>query len=262
MKLGLEGRRALVTGAGSGIGAATVERLLDEGASVIAVDRNADACDRLSSIVGVTAVQLDVSDADAGERLAETVGVTGGLDVLVNNVGVAPTRAGFLDTTASDWRRGFEVNFFSVVTACSALLPFLIESRGVIVNVASTSGRFPEPMLVDYAAAKAALLSLTGSLATEFGPRGVRVVALAPGPTRTPLWDRPGGFVDGLSERYGLDREAAVDHHIRDVRQIALGKPGVADDAAAAIVFLASSAASHITGTTLAVHGGMATHLM
>jgi NAD(P)-dependent dehydrogenase (short-subunit alcohol dehydrogenase family) len=256
------GRVAVVTGAGSGIGLASVSQLAAAGATVLGVDRDPAGCARLDALDSVTALEVDVTDGAAATAIAEAVRELGGIDILVNNAGATPTRSGFLDAPVDAWRRSFELNLFAAVSISAALLPGLIERRGVIINVASTSGRYPEPMLVDYAASKAALLSLTGSLATEFGAAGVRVVAVSPGPTRTELWDRPGGFVDSIAERYGLDREAAVDHHIRTVRGVALGIPATAADVANAISFLASDAASHITGITLPVHGGMATHLM
>ncbi|MBK0418893.1 SDR family oxidoreductase [Leucobacter sp. CSA1] len=266
MNLDLDGRTVVVTGAGSGIGAATAGLLLAEGASVLAVDRDEAGLDALAEAQGsprLRTLAADVTDAETATAardlaLAEFEGV----DALVNGVGVAVARDGFLETGLDEWRRGFDVNLFSAVAMCRAFLPALLRRRGTIVNVASTSGRYPEPMLVDYAAAKAGLLSLTGALAQEFGPRGVRAVAMSPGPTRTELWERPGGFIDALAERTGLDREAAVEHHVREVRRVALGRPAEAEDAARAIVFLCSTAAKHITGTNLAVHGGMATHLM
>jgi NAD(P)-dependent dehydrogenase (short-subunit alcohol dehydrogenase family) len=261
MRLGLEGRVAIVTGAGGGIGAATVRLLREEGALVIAVERTPGGSAAADD--GVAVLHRDVTAPGAGEdAVAFALERFGGLDILINNAAAAPVREGFLQTALDGWRATLELNLLAPASFAAAALPALTESGGVIVNVASTSGRFPEPMLVDYAASKAALLSLTGSLATEFGPAGVRVLAVAPGPTRTPLWDGPGGFIDGIAARYGLEREAAVEHHIRDVRGIALGRPGTPDDVARTIVFAVSDAAAHTSGTTLAVHGAMATHLM
>lgn len=264
MDLGLTGRRALVTGAAKGMGRAIVETLLAEGVTVLAADIDAEGCTQLEALTGVTAVHVDLATAEAGELLAQRArSALGGLDVVVNNVGVASTRTGFLDVDDAAWERTLSINLMSVVWVTRAAIPLLRESSAAsVVNVASTSGRYPEPMLVDYAASKAAVLSLTGALATEFGPAGIRVNAVAPGPTRTPLWDVPGGFADAMATRYGLEREEAVTHHIREVRRIALGKPGTAQEIADAVVFLASPRSSHTTGTVLAVHGGMATHLM
>ncbi|PWU55467.1 3-oxoacyl-ACP reductase [Micromonospora globispora] len=260
----MAGRRAVVTGSGAGIGRAVVEALASEGVQVLAAELDVAACAELDELPGVHATQVDLGQPGCGDLIAErAAALLGGIDILVNNVGIAPARRSFLDVDDDSWRRTFDINLMSVVRTVRAAVPLLRASaRASIVNVASTSGRYPEPMLVDYAASKAAVLSLTGALATEYGPEGIRVNAVAPGPTRTPLWDKPGGFVDALAERHRLPREDAVTHHVRDVRQMALGKPGTAHDVADAIVFLASDRTSHITGTVLAVHGGMATHLM
>lgn len=264
MDLGLAGRRALVTGAGRGIGRAVVETLVTEGATVLATELDPDCCAELDAVPGVRAARLDMSAAEAGDRaVALAQEALGGLDVLVNNVGAAPLRQGFAGVDDDAWRRTLDLNLMSVVRTVRAAIPLLSGSdAAAVVNVASTSGRHPEPMLVDYAASKAAVLSLTGALATELGPAGIRVNAVSPGPTRTPLWDRPGGFVDAIAERYRLPREEAVTHHVRDVRKVALGRPATAQQVADAIVYLVSARASHVTGTVLAVHGGMATHLM
>ena len=264
MDLGLIGRRAVVTGAGSGIGRAVVETLVAEGATVLAAELDADCCAELDAVPNVHAARLDMSTAEAGSRLVTLAeDVLGGADIIVNNVGAAPLRTGFADVDDDAWRRTLDLNLMSVVRTVRATIPLLTRSDGAaVVNVASTSGRYPEPMLVDYAASKAAVLSLTGALATELGPAGIRVNAVSPGPTRTPLWARPGGFADALADRHGLPREEAVAHHVRDVRKVALGRPATAQQVADAIVYLVSARASHVTGTVLAVHGGMATHLM
>ncbi|GAA3513046.1 SDR family NAD(P)-dependent oxidoreductase [Georgenia daeguensis] len=264
MDLGLAGRRALVTGAGKGIGRAVVETLVAEGVMVLAAELDPGCCAELEAMPNVRAARVDMSTAEAGGRLAVlSQDMLGGLDILVNNVGAAPLRHGFADVDDDAWRRTLDLNLMSVVRTVRATISLLGGSdAGAIVNVASTSGRYPEPMLVDYAASKAAVLSLTGALATELGPAGIRVNAVSPGPTRTPLWDEPGGFADALAQRHGLPREEAVVHHVRDVRKVALGRPATAQQVADAIVYLVSARASHVTGTVLAVHGGMATHLM
>jgi NAD(P)-dependent dehydrogenase (short-subunit alcohol dehydrogenase family) len=265
MDLGLEGCRAVVTGAGAGIGRAVVESLTREGVSVLGVDRDEAVIRELGERPAVTPLVQDLTEPDCGDRVvAAAIEALGGIDLLVNNAGAAPMRDRFTDVSDDDWFATWNLNLMAAVRLCRAAVPVLLSSpgRAAIVNVASTSARYPEPMLVDYAASKAALLAMTGALATELGPHGVRVAAVSPGPTRTPLWDVPGGFADQLAARHGLPREEAVEHHLTTVRQLALGKAGTAEDVADAITFLLSPRAGHITGSVLAVHGGMATHLL
>lgn len=265
MDLELAGLSAIVTGGGKGIGGAIVSSLASEGVRVLAVDRDADALQHQARHELVEALALDLAAPGCGERIVEHAAEHfGGVDLLVNNVGAAPVRSGFADVSDDDWSANVNLNLMSVVRVTRAAIPYLVRSPGhaSVVNVASTSGRYPEPMLVDYAASKAAVLSVTGALATELGPHGVRVNAVSPGPTRTPLWDKPGGFADQMAARYGLPRDEAVAHHISNVRLMPLGKAGTADEVADAVTFLLSQRASHISGTVLAVHGGMATHLL
>lgn len=262
MNLGLAGRVVVVTGAASGIGAASAREFGAEGAEVILVDRDAKVADVAAQIPGAVALQRDLTDPGARAEVAQLAQDRGGCDVLVCSAAVVPVRTSFSAITDEDWRATFEVNVVATAAICRALVPQVRERTGAIVVITSTSGRYPEPWLADYCASKAALLSLTGSLATELGPDGVRCVAVSPGPVRTELWDRPGGFVDHLAERYALPREDAVTHHITSVRGLALGRAGSPEEVARTVVFLGSPAASHITGTNVAVHGGMSTHLM
>lgn len=265
MDLGLAGRRVVVTGAASGIGRAVVEELLGEGALVLGADRDDTGCRALTADTGAVAVVVDVARPDAGDVVvAAAVEHLGGLDVLVNNAGVAPARSSFVEVDDAAWESTLAVNLMGTVRCCRAAVPHLRASGpgSAIVNVASTAGRAPDPGFVDYGAAKAAVLSLTGALALELGPHGIRVNAVSPGPTRTPLWDRPGGFADALAERHGLPREQAIIHHLREVRRLALGRAGTPEQVADAVLFLVSARAAHVTGTVLAVHGGMADALM
>lgn len=263
---------ALVSGAAAGIGLATARRFLAEGAHVIVVDRNADtapALHKLRELLDPSGGQLltvtgDVTDPATWRKAADLVRERWGrLDILVNNVASVPTRESALAATTDQWRTTLDINLLSVVEACRVLSPLVANSEaGVIVNIASSSARYPEPFLADYAASKAAVLSFTGALATELGRTGTRVFAVAPGPTRTPLWDKPGGFIDSISERYALPREQAVTHHISNVRQIPLGRPANPEEIADVIVFSSSRRAGYLNGEVIAVHGGMATHLM
>jgi NAD(P)-dependent dehydrogenase (short-subunit alcohol dehydrogenase family) len=258
MDLGLEGRVALVTGAGAGIGLATVEALRGAGAHVVAVARDPSAAAALGP--DVEAVALDLSRPDGPARaVAAARARWGAVDVLVNNVGQFPYRdGGFLSVADEGWWSLLEVNLFSMVRACRLVLPGMMAAgRGAIVNVASDVGRAPDPFLVDYAVSKAAMLRLSKVLSIEYGPSGIRCNCVSPGPTRTKGWEQPGGFTDALAAEYGLGRDDAVDHFATEVRGTPLRRLGRADEVAAAIAYLASDAASHVTGADHRVDGGL-----
>lgn len=257
MELQLQDAVAVVTGAGAGIGLATVELLREQGAQVVAASRDPSAA---GAVPGVEAVAVDLSQPDGPARAVDAaLSRWGRVDVLVNNVGQFPYRAeGFLSVADEEWDALFEVNLFSMIRACRAVLPGMVQrGRGSIVSVASDVGRSADPFLVDYGVTKAGMLMLSKALSIEFGPRGVRVNCVSPGPTRTKGWERPGGFTDALVDEYGMDRDAAVDHFAREVRGTPLGRLGRPDEVATAIAYLASDAASHVTGADLRVDGGL-----
>ena len=182
----------------------------------------------------------------------------GQIDVLVNNVGISPYREGFLSVSDDDWRFVLDVNFMSVVRMCRAVVPHMVErQRGAIVSIASDAGRQPDVFLPDYCVSKCAIIMLSKNLSNEFGPAGIRVNVVSPGPTRTPTWDKPGGFAESISEAYGMDVEAAIVHFAKEVRKLPLGKLGKPEDVANAVVFLASDAAQQVTGSEYCVNGGV-----
>jgi NAD(P)-dependent dehydrogenase (short-subunit alcohol dehydrogenase family) len=132
------------------------------------------------------------------------------------------------------------------------------QGRGAIVSVASDVGRAPDRFFVDYSVSKAAVLMLSKAISVEFGPAGVRANCVSPGPTRTPAWDKPGGFADSLAEEYGLDdNDAAIEHFAKEVRKLPLGKLGDPDDVARVIAFLGSDVSKHVTGADYTVDGGV-----
>jgi NAD(P)-dependent dehydrogenase (short-subunit alcohol dehydrogenase family) len=258
MDLGLDGRAALVTGAGSGIGLATAEALLAEGARVVAADLEPSAAvagapsDRLAPFT----VDLASEDGPAS-AVAFAIERFGTIDVLINNVGVCPHREGFLDVSDEGWKDLMELNFFSMVRCCRAAIPRMLEQgSGSIVSLSSDAGHMPGPYFVDYAITKGMVRLLSKALANEFAARGIRVNSVSPGPTRTAPWDT-GEFIDVLAAEWGTDREAAIERFIRDVRGMPLGRLGAPGDVAAAIVFLASDRACQITGADYRIDGGL-----
>src|SRR3954469_18189739 len=189
MDLELSGRVAVVTGASKGIGLAVVRALAAEGAAVVAGARTVDA---LADLDGVTAVEIDLARPGGPERLvAHAVERHGRIDVLVNNVGAVRLRLdGFLATTDADFEASLQLNFLAAVRATrAAVADMLPRGEGAIVNVASVNAFFhPDGLVIDYGAAKAALLNLAKALSQEFGPKGIRINSVSPGPVSTDLW--------------------------------------------------------------------------
>jgi NAD(P)-dependent dehydrogenase (short-subunit alcohol dehydrogenase family) len=261
MDLGLQDKVVVVTGASQGIGLAVARAFGAEGAKVVAgARRSSPELDALSAEAAVLPVAVDLGTPDGPAGLVErAVETFGGLDVLVNNLGAGVVRAGFLSVTDEEWQRTFELNLFSAVRACRAALPALIaRGSGAIVNLASVNSFQPDPSVVDYGAAKAALASLSKALSMEFGPRGIRVNAVAPGPVRTPFWVGPGGVADQIAEAAGTDREGAF-------RIAAAGWGGLAldrfftepEEVATLVLLLASERLGNVTGSTYVTDGGL-----
>ena len=235
------GRVAVVTGAASGIGAATAERLAREGACVVLADISAkgEEVGRLIAGAGGRAsfVQADVADEQDWARVAAAARVYGPVDVLVSNAFTVDVAAAH-ETTRVSWDRQLAVNLTGAFLGIRQVLPDLRERGGSIVLVSSVHARFGLPGHPAYAAAKGALLSLCGQIAVEYAPR-VRVNAVLPGPVMTGAWDRVGEADLRLT-----------------VEATPAGRFGTAAEVAAGIAFLASPDASFITGASLVVDGG------
>jgi NAD(P)-dependent dehydrogenase (short-subunit alcohol dehydrogenase family) len=258
MELGLGDRVAVVTGAGAGIGLATARALVAEGVRVVVADLDPSPAAQIAPESVLVPLAVDMASPEGGPAaVAAALERFGAIDILVNNVGIAPHRDGFLDVSDEEWRSLIELNFFSMVRCCRAALPHMVEQRrGSIISLSSDVGHAPAPFFVDYAMTKAMVRVLSKTLAVEFASHGIRSNTISPGPTRTTPWEEPGGFMDEYAARFGIDHEAAIERFMREERNIGSGRIGEAEDVAAMIVFLASDRACQITGSDHRVDGG------
>ncbi|MCW2583832.1 MAG: NAD(P)-dependent dehydrogenase, short-chain alcohol dehydrogenase family [Klenkia sp.] len=239
----LTGRVALVTGGGSGIGAACARQLAAAGAQVVVADLRREAAEETAAAVGGTALRVDVSDpGSVGAMVEEVRSRFGRLDVAINNAGVGvPAKKLVADMSDDDWRRVTSVNLDGVFHCLRAEVPLMLDSpRGAsIVNVASVMGTVAAVGAAAYVASKHAVVGLTKSAALDYASAGIRVNAVGPGFVDTPLLDH-----QDVAQR---DRTAAA-HPV--------GRLGTADEVASVISFLASPAAAFITGAFHLVDGG------
>jgi len=258
MELDLKDKVAVVTGASKGIGLAVAKVLSQEGVRVVVGSRSmTPELKELIDSYGVRVVTVDLATVNGPSSLIDSAAKEHGkVDVLVNNVGIASPRSGFLSISDDEWQRVFNLTFFSAVRTSRAALPHLLVSRGTIVNISSINARLPFPMVVDYSAAKAALTNFSKALSEEFAPRGVRVNAVAPGPVRTPFWTDPGGFADTVAAGAGVSAQTALDDTVPRNMGISTGRVTEADEVAHLVAFLASPRAANITGAELVIDGG------
>ena len=261
MDLDLAGRRAVVTGAGRGIGLAITTALAAEGVHVTAGSRTVTAeLQALADTTSVTAVAVDLSTADGPAHLVRVAVDGGPLDIVVNNVGAAPVRLdGFESVTDDDWLATFNLTFLAAVRTTRAALPELrAAGGGAIVSICSVNSFLPDPAVIDYCAAKAALANFSKALSKEVGRDRIRVNTVSPGPVRTGLWLGDNGVAATVANRQGRDARSIVDDQ---AAASATGRFTDPDEVADITVFLVSRHASNITGADVVIDGGLITTL-
>lgn len=248
----LEGKVALVTGGARGIGRAICEAYLREGARVAVADIGGaeDTASALgSNAMGLTMDVTDVGSIADGVRTVEEA--WGGIDILVNNAGIFHM-ASIEEITVEDYRRQYDVNVGGTIFAIQAVVPGM-KARGkggVIINFSSQAGRRGEPNILLYCSAKAAVISITQSLALELAKDKIRVNAIAPGVVDTPMWE----VVDALFAKYENRPKGEKKRLVGEA--VPLGYMGQPEDIAGPCVFLATDEAGYVTGQTLNVDGG------
>lgn len=247
----LDGRVAVVTGGGSGIGAAIARRFADEGARVVVTGRRRDVLEDVAHDVGGLAVAGDAADpAHASEVVRAAVEAFGGIDVVVANAGI--DRPGSVtEVSDADWQRTLEVNLTGPLVLLRAAIPVLLDrGGGSVVLVSSVNGLANAPRAVAYDASKAGLISLARSIAVDYGPSGIRANAVCPGWVTTAMGDED---MDVLAAARGIGRE---DAYALVSRAVPLRRAAAPEEIAACCLFLASDESSFVSGTTLVVDGG------
>jgi NAD(P)-dependent dehydrogenase (short-subunit alcohol dehydrogenase family) len=232
--------------------------LIVEGAYVVAGARSSEA---LEGIERVTAVALDLAAPEGPVELIErAVDEHGRVDVLVNNVGGVRLRLeGFLGTSDDEFEWAMQLNFFAALRATRAALgPMVEQGGGAVVNTASVNAFFqPDAGTIDYGAAKAALVNLSKSLAQEFGPHGIRVNCVSPGPVATDLWLGNHGVAATVAEASGVDAETARERVVAGIGGFATGRFTTPEEVATLIVLLASERTGNVTGVNYVIDGGL-----
>jgi NAD(P)-dependent dehydrogenase (short-subunit alcohol dehydrogenase family) len=246
---------AVVTGASKGIGLAVVEALVRDGFSVVAGSRTSSP--RLDELVAAGAVRfvaVDLAESAGATALADAAGER--VDVLVNNVGaVHPRTEGFLAIDDDAWWSTLNLTLLAAVRTTRAVLPrMLAAGRGSIIHIASVNASLPDPGVLDYSAAKAALANFGKALSKEVGPSGIRVNSVDPGPVATDLWLGSGGVAETLAAAGGATPEAVA---ASAVAGTATGRFTQPAEVAEIVAFLAGDRVPNLTGASVRIDGGL-----
>lgn len=256
MDLQLKGKRAIITGGSKGIGLATAQALAAEGAEVTIVARTAQPLQEAAKLIlahtgkEVLALQADVSsEAEARWAVEESVGKFGGIDILVNNAGTSFARS-FEEVTAEDWGADLGLKLLGAVHFSRAAIPYMKEAGGAIVNVTAIKGKAPSESSLPTSVSRAAGLALTKAMSKDLAPYNIRVNAVCIGLIRSAQIERKWQTV--------APGKAWEEFSADPAHGIPLGRIGEAREAANVITFLASGAASYVTGTAVNIDGGTA----
>jgi meso-butanediol dehydrogenase/(S,S)-butanediol dehydrogenase/diacetyl reductase len=250
----LQGKVALITGGGTGLGAEFAKRFVAEGAKVVITGRRKELLDKVASEVpagSILAFQGDVSDFESAKAMVDaTINFGGKIDILVNNAGIDPA-ATLVELPVEQWQKVININLTGPFLMMKAAIPEMTKiGGGSIVNIASLAAVRCIPAMPAYTASKAGLIGLTQATALDYGHQNIRVNVVAPGPIRTEMLEHS---MAGLAEATGTDINGALNTL---TKFLPLNRPALPSEVAGAVVFLASDDASFITGTTIMVDGG------
>jgi NAD(P)-dependent dehydrogenase (short-subunit alcohol dehydrogenase family) len=260
MELNLTGKVAVVTGASKGIGLAIARALAEEGALVVAGSlHGGPELDLLSERWGLRSTRLDLSTPGGPASLvSQAIEDFEHLDIVVNNVGaVRPRPDGYLSIADEEWASIFTLNFFAAMRTMRAAIPHLLErSKSSIVTVSSVNAFLPDPLVIDYSAAKGALTNLCKALSKEYGARGIRVNTISPGPVETDLWLGQDGVAATVARSQGT---RAADVQAGAAAESVTGRFTRPEEVADLALFLASDRTSNVTGADFVIDGGLIT---
>ncbi|HEY8318851.1 MAG TPA: SDR family NAD(P)-dependent oxidoreductase [Amnibacterium sp.] len=260
MDLGLDGKVAVVTGASKGIGLAITAALVGEGATVVAGARSSSpALDELVAGGSVRFVPVDLSAPEAPAALVGHAAALGGLDILINNVGAVGLRTeGFVAVTDEMWLATLNLSFLAAVRTTRAAIPVLLaRGAGNVVTIGSVNAFLPDPGVIDYSAAKAAIWNLSKSLSKEYGAQHIRFNTISPGPVATDLWLGEHGVAATIAQRRGVDVAVARDEAIAAQGGFETGRFTQPAEVADLALLLASDRAGNVTGADFVIDGGL-----